>query len=299
MNLNNPEHPDLEALSGFIVQPDGAEYANVRNHLIQCDQCRHEIGKLSDIKDNMAYINSSSTTDSYSGQIEQYVDGVLQANELREVKQLLQQPQALKAALHYAVHSAAMSRELGQQHQAKAAPAAASEQTTADTNAGIGFIDRVVQALTFRPPLWAAGAFVLALAVVFIPTVQKPSGDLNIATYQDSGLIYFQQNERPGIGFFGDANKSSQPYGGMQVSIIGDAITLQWAAVDKVSQYKIQLQMVKDTNKTHVDEKTTTTNQVTFNNHQAQMGRRYEWILSGQTQDSKTFYTNGGFVINQ
>ncbi|MDH5324501.1 MAG: hypothetical protein OEZ68_03690 [Gammaproteobacteria bacterium] len=295
------QHPDLESLSGFVMQPDHPDFQKLSVHLAQCPRCRQQAGTLSAIRSRLSD-GSLQPDDTATYRIEAYVDKLLDDEEVQ--KQLQKNPATLKAALHYASHSTAMKRALAAHTPLKPQQHSGTQRT--------GILETLKQALCLRPPLWAnalAATALIAVTVLLVPTLQNPSGHsepqlakvtaFTVATYQDSDKIFYQEHAKPGIGFFGQAAKISKPYASMQVSASDNALVLQWPTVAKADSYHITLQLVKSEERTLIGEKQSKVNQVTFSNHKPVSGYRYEWTLSGKTMDAQSFYTHGGFVINK
>ena len=76
------------------------------------------------------------------------------------------------------------------------------------------------------------------------------------------------------------------------------SIRITWPAIAGATAYSMRLQAFNAGEKTSIGKQSTTRNHAVFDLDPAAGARRYEWILTGETEDEKTFYTNGGFVIS-
>ncbi|NOX92392.1 MAG: hypothetical protein GXP18_08085, partial [Gammaproteobacteria bacterium] len=139
-------------------------------------------------------------------------------------------PAALKAALHYAIHAPAMRRRFDTttSSMGEVPREARSDTTRLDTGQSQppGLLQRL---LGWRPPAWgsipvsAAAAFALALAV--LPTAMPPSNTspnpatLVIASYADRPVLELQgpATDLPGMGFFHAADVREIPFDGLRL----------------------------------------------------------------------------------
>ena len=309
--MNTTTHPNTEALAAFLADPQAAEFEELSLHLASCGDCRSQVKVLSALQENPAIIDSAyrqpaagDTADLEQAmqqqQIEYYVDGQLQGEEKQHTATLLQDnPLALKAALHYACHSSAMRGKA-----AGSLNGSTSGQRSKNRREHLAFMTAVRHWLRLRTPVWLAvpttAIVTVTLLLVLLPRTPHYAGDFTIASYQDNAVIQFQKkNQSPGIGFFSNAHKTIKPYNNMQVKLVsGHSIALFWPAVEKAKSYTLRLQMFKNGQKITLGEVTTTTTHAEFTNIDTNANLRYEWVLSGETTDKKTFYTSGGFVIN-
>lgn len=310
-------HPNIESITAYLASPHAEEFKQLSLHLAACGECRSQVGALSTLRDNFADMNVELYGQATEGGtelaevleqqlIEHYVDDQLQGEEKQRIAALLQKdPQALKAALHYASHSSSMQRELPEFNKVTI-----TDQTKADqTGLRQGQNRSGKPALTSRLKDWfymqtrvwitvpITAAAAATLAILLIPA----SGVLTIASYQDNPVIQFEQkNQLPGIGFFSAARKTVEPFGKVKIELLGKgAIALSWVAVEGAESYTVRLQMFANGQKISVGENTTTATRIEFEGMKFEFDHRYEWVLSGKTADAKTFHTSGGFVITR
>ena len=239
--------------------------------------------------------------------IERYVDGELQDQHAAQIKTLLESDAiALKAALHYASHS---------HHSAKLRQQAAATSTTSHSvspqlDKTHTLLNYLKNFFDFRPPLWisapATAAIVLIMASAIMPSwLSEQSPDIAIATYQDKAVIHFQgAGQLPGIGFFSKAHSSTQAYGPMKINYSYNHndtqnLSLQWPQVANAKSYHLTLYLIAEGQKITVKELDLTTSHALIKDFKPTAGKRYEWALNGETNDAKSFYTSGGFVINR
>jgi hypothetical protein len=155
---------------------------------------------------------------------------------------------------------------------------------------------------TARAPMWVSAAatavVVVALLALFQP--QPPATSLSVATYQDQNVIHFQPKDQPGgLGFFNKARRVTKPFKDIHIQISDDGVlVLEWPAVDRAEHYQVNIKLIDNKQAVTVADRTMQTNHLRLENFSAQHGKRYEWTLSGETADAKTFFTSGGFVVN-
>ncbi len=316
--MNTITHPNIESITAYLASPHATEFKELSLHLAGCGKCRSQVSALTTLRDNFADINNfeNINIESYRQAtegdtelaevlqqqlIEHYVDDQLQGEEKQRIAAMLQKdPQALKAALHYASHSSSMQRELPEFNKVTSADQAALRQgqNRPDKPA---LITRLKNWLYIQTRVWITvpitAAAAATLAILLIPA----SGVLTIASYQDNPVIQFEQkNQLPGIGFFSAARKKIEPFGKVKIELLGKgAIALSWVAVEGAESYTVRLQMFANGQKISVGENTTTATRTEFEGMNIEFDHRYEWVLSGKTADAKTFHTSGGFVITR
>jgi len=140
-------HPTTEILTDFIESPTASEFNDIRNHLINCKECRFEANRLAQFKASLIieiphFRNNQLDMDLelqqiyQNADIEAYVDGALTDANEQKINTLLQNDKsALKAALHYATHEAAMAPTLvTPSTQASGIPNTSLVQTTTKNN---------------------------------------------------------------------------------------------------------------------------------------------------------------------
>ena len=300
--MNTETHPDTDNLRAYLANIDAPGFSDVRLHLAQCQACRDEVAALTAV-DRFYPELEHATNDAVQQLICDFVDDKLAPQARAEAEaQIHNDDSALKAALHYASHAAAMSAVLGERDAELAQQNnPASEQTTGAS----GVINTLGRWLDLRAPLWAvvpATAFAVAMLAVSLQTfISGNHSSYQVASYQDNPVMQFRKNEDlPGIGFFSKADRSTTAYNNVQVSVLdATRIRIDWPQVANALQYTMRLQMFNQNQKLPLGEISTKLPTATFTTAELNSGRRYEWILSGKTQDDKTFYASGGFVINK
>lgn len=312
--MNNIRHPDAEDIIAYLENPQAEVFTDICLHLAHCEDCRHQAENLSDIEKTIKRegaalfrhgVNSNPELKQAEAQhqIEGFVDQQLEGEAKSAVESLIaREPQALKAALHYASHSAAMERELEQQTSTpqlrQSTEPSRSQTGTAVTT---GWQERIRHWL--NPSVWVAvpvTALATAVLVINLAPLLNATGNMTVASYQDNPVIQFHDKDQlPGIGFFTDAFNVIKPFNKVEVSIVDtDSIHFLWPAVDKAISYTFKLQVIDNGQKVIVAEKTTPKNSIDISGLDTRVDHRYEWILSGKTNDAQKFYTMGGFVIN-
>ena len=307
-------HPTIESLTDYLESPELPTFSEVRQHLVLCSQCRSEVTRLMQVRQHI--INDvpyfSQHTFNYEpllqqltadDAIEAYVDGKLGSKDKETVHELLQNNKnALKAALHYANHSASMQKyttnnaEIGK----------VSSNASAKVVRRHRFFDFLRQHLKQRPDTWVSipvtAAVVFILSIVLLPQLQNYHQlPQSIASYQDEKMIQFNKSdsELPGIGFFSGAKSSQQLYDGVNIALTRDRnLIIQWKPVKQATTYAFTIYKTTPTGKSTIASTNTTTNSAKVSASDLQSAQHYLWELSGKTVDKRNFSVTGGFVIN-
>jgi len=310
--MNSMTHPDTEQLSDYLQEPAADRFSDIRLHLMQCHVCRSQASLISEIRNNLENIRAEqdanmSEQDSELAElianqtIEQYVDDSLDPKTAVQVRKTIENnPRALKMALHYASHSASMSRQ--EDVGLRSTSRDVVTQSGSTQQQGIAGMFR--QWISARIPLWmtvpvaavAAGIF----AVVILPQTTQFAQGPTVVAYQDNPTIQFRRMEpTPGIGFFANADKIVKPYQSATARVMDkDKLELVWPEVEGAVSYTLHVKIHRMGEYVSVDKITTKQNQAQFTRLQQDAGQRYVWSLSGKTQDGAMFSTKGGFVIN-
>lgn len=316
-SMNQNHHPDIETLQGYLDMPESSQYNTLRLHLATCGTCRMQVNRLNQLQQELKTMVPQQVTDFSSlsspmktalqeQTIERYVDGKLDETERSQIETLIKQkPAALKAALHYASHRSAMDRLLSGQVNAETRISVEENvrQTSHNSPSLLQWLQPIKRLLELRTPLWF-NAPVTAIAIVLLVTVvtlhQFETDGMIIAGYQDDPVVRIQSSDRPpGIGFFSKTDRITKPFKPISVQLAGtDALRMSWPAVENAASYTIKLEVVEDGRKLTLGELTTDKTNARFDDIDPHRNRRYEWTLTGQTNDAKTFYARGGFVIN-
>lgn len=278
-------HPTIDSLAAFIERPEAPEFGDTRRHIALCGQCRRQVQGLSHLVDTLksgtVALDESVTSDE-SGELE----------ELMGKARHGQDKPALKAALHYATHSAAMRGHL--QNSVRAAPM---------HNVGGGVSRAWRNLVSWRPHAWLAlpmtAAAAFALAVVVLPSSGIHDKTL-IAAYQDDANISFEAaaDAPPGMGFFHGAGAKIEPFTGVQVKYdSASGLDLRWEPVAGAQQYTVRVALVEAQGPRVLAERDAAQSAVKFTALKLEAGRRYQWILSGVSAEGSRFHAGGGFVL--
>lgn len=309
--MSSMNHPDTEQLTAYLADPAAEDYRRLRMHLMTCGDCRALAGLLANLRENLHEIETEQYQQMISQNnelgemlharlIEKYVDGSLHESDQQRVSDMLRKDgQAMKAAMHYAGHSAGMQRTLG------VTPAEHPESIRPlKPVAKPGLLTMLRQWLVVRMPVWmtvpVSAALAGVLTVALTPSITPETEKYSIVAYQDNPVIRFKgAQDLPGIGFFSSANKTAKPYGRIGAAISGDrTIRLSWPAVDGALSYTMHLKMFDMGRQVSVGKVTTSSTEAGFERLANDAGRRYVWSLSGRTRTGELFSTKGGFVIH-
>ena len=316
--MNTDTHPDTDALKAYLLNSESPDYATLRLHLAGCPACRDEAVVLSSLINNYASLdetrgNDESLSDEQHQLIIDYIDGKLSADESVTAKTLINDNKyAMKSALHYTSHRSAMADSLPA-HTQDNGQSVTGNAHHHDTSRLSQMLSTVAQWLDTRAPVWAvpATAFTVAIAIFSIQSIDTlPFSDANnqfvVASYQDNPVMQFRPTDAlPGIGFFSKADNISREYNGVLVKVLNNdddtagKIKLQWPRVKNAIQYSMRLQVFNQGQKITLGEISTKAAIATFDVEEISNNKRYEWILTGETTNKKTFYSTGGFIISK
>jgi len=293
-NQLSQAHPDTESLAAFSDDPDASEHKQTGQHLAQCPQCRQVVAKLSILTGAIQQVVPAMKTnlsEQDSLQVAQYVDGELDAKQSENVgRQLQQDKNLLKAALHYSLHSAVMSKKVDIN--------SSSESVARANHSNINFWQKI---LAWRPPVWETVP-VTAMLVIVIMTTLSGQQAAQIAVYQDDPVMYFQKATQaiPGIGFFNAARESEIKYGKVlaQTDKQG-SLTMQWPAIKNANKYSVSIYKLAGIEKVVVGYQETVVTTIIFQDLKLKPNRNYHWQIKGSTSDGQIFHTDGGLVVTQ
>lgn len=277
------QHPSLDILAAFSSDPGKDAYDDIRLHLAGCAHCRQGVSGLQRVQEWL----------------------VAGRPGIKEDQQMDKAGAALKADLYYAAHSIAIRTVLADKRSTQERPVVNGMRSEPQGGAGReGSLPRIRSWLTFKWPVWI-GVPVTATAVLVLTVVLSPTefsggrtGTMAIASYQDNPVLTFSAEKRPGIGFFDTAKQSSKPYRGLHISR-DDAgqLHLHWQDVKGALRYVVRIYITTGGSRELVHELTTTAPEGTINHFPLEQGRRYEWEVSGDTSDERTFRALGGFLV--
>lgn len=311
-------HPQVDQFKAFLADPHGEEFKALRLHLLQCVPCRREVdtlalftrhGEMVNREENRRAMKADEELEEMLAQqkIESFLDGRLAGDERDAVeKKIAKDRLALKAALHYASHSAAMQREMGA--DGKKAPLIAGESRGMPAKAPIGNIVPVIgawfrrqRAIWFRFQIPATALATALLIFILTPLFEGDEKGLQITGYRDNPVMHFRTGDKtPGIGFFSNAPTQTRPFDNVRVSLRdASRVAITWPAVPGATQYTLRLTGFEGGRETILGEKSTTDTSLVFEGLEIETGRRYEWRLMGRTEEASSFTTEGGFVINR
>jgi hypothetical protein len=315
-------HLSIDELAAYLADPEATASAEAGRHLTRCAACRQRLSVLSALKRERPTTQpEESAADAVQSDrellgmskthaIERYVEGRLDGEERTRVQnKMAQQPAALKAALHYARHSAAMQRALDT--SAKVSSTSGAEARGWQPKAILPPLLAAIKVwLSRRIPLWAAmpaGVLALGGLAFFLIFLYPPhQSRLEIAHYRDNPVIQFQTpHQGPGVGFFHIAPARVAPFPEVKVSLVGPGrLEIAWPPVAQATAYRIHLSTFENGNAVALRTITlkdlkSTDPRALFEGLAIVPGRRYVWKLSGTTTDHALFQAEGGFVFYQ
>ena len=78
-----------------------------------------------------------------------------------------------------------------------------------------------------------------------------------------------------------------------------DRLRLSWPEIPEANDYNLKLQVFRDGETRVLTRQTLNSTLVEVQLDEPLTQHRYEWILSGNTRDNRSFQANGGFVITR
>ena len=301
--MNPIDHPAVLQLLQLSKAPEKPEYRELRLHLATCSQCRGQLETLSSLRQHAGGLrveSNQAVEPDLADQISDLVQGRLQPKAADRLRQKIKQsPASLRAALHYASHDAAMQAEIKTGIQAPVQPVAADS-----------FVEQCKQILNrwlhIQTPVWKlvpVAAVLIAGFTVVMTQQGEPYPGLApaILSFQDNLRMRFVgQETQPGIGFFAGAQQDSKPYGTVSINLIDrQSLHFSWPAVDDALTYTLKLQVFRSGEKIVLDQLSTQATQASIHLSEPLTRHRYEWVLSGNTANHRSFQTSGGFVVNR
>lgn len=289
------EHPEIETLQNYLDNSSSSEFSAVRLHIAQCLQCRTLVENLMNLKDISQQVTDPLTEHQHQ-MIDDYINDRLSANEKEKQKDFIDSnPQAMKAALHYASKQSAFKRH--------AKSKTISKQQTSFSSFWSVLRDKFKPLFSYQAPVWisapATAAFVALISFSLYENQQNSRG-YKIASYQDNAIIQFRPvNSLPGIGFFAKSENSEMHYNNVDITVTENRdFIIHWPAIEKAIKYNLRLQVFDQGTKKQIGNITTDKNSALITTGLENIYHRYEWVLTGETSDKLTFMANGGFVIN-
>lgn len=295
--MSRLNHPDMEMLAEYIEKPDAKNHTSIRLHLAACSSCRQNVFNLSATVEKVAkYVprQTLSVGENVSSEvIATYVDNELAEHSRAQVqKQIKSDPMVLKAALHYATHSATMQAALVQE-QGGLSVSELSLREKIQT-----LFQSMLTYFSWRPPLWASVPVTAGFMVIVFLSIGFFSA-LPVTNYQDQPYMTWQDQpfETPGMAFFNAANQELTPSKRIRFELKKKSLRVSWEAIEDAMVYKLQVTYVNKKGDRLVKKLETKNNGTIIDDFSARPEQRYSWRLSGKTVSHRYFQMQGGFVI--
>lgn len=304
-------HPDVEQLAGYMESPESSQHSTIRKHLMSCDHCRTRVDKLIqlefDIRHYVPRFRQQSVVnnnfDNENQDIEQFIDKQLDSDKSHSVKQQIQSsPESLKAALHYAVHSTAMNKNVNNSNSDSGLQKYKESRKDRATGSVFHYL---IQLLRSPAPVWSMApatlllAIIISLPLIYSQTSYQDNG-LLIAKFQDNAVLSYSSADIPAgsIGFFHDAKSRTEPFNGIDVTVNSNkGLDLNWRPVNKAKSYTLKVYRIENNEQHELISRSTTRPTVNLNNINLESGKHYRWQLNGLTEDGLKFSTQGDFVL--
>jgi len=300
-------HPSTEQLSYYMESPESSEHKAVWRHLMSCNQCRNRVDHLTQLERDIKHFTPRFTSHASLHEdreqlIERYVDRHLEDDEQSDIERSIRNdPQALKTALHYALNTAVMSKNIQTSPDNLKSTTTESQSTPATT----GLLKRIKLSLQWPTPAWSIAPAALALAAIIsygLITLQgnlNPQGNSNIVAFQDNPQLSFQQPGMPAgsIGFFHDAQVSTKPFAGMQInSSYPRQLEFTWSPIADASDYTLEVYTYQQGESVRIAQQQSDQPGIILADIALVNNHHYQWKLTGQTQQGLRFQTQGDFI---
>ena len=316
--------PDDSSMNSMTM--NSLQYHEVLDHLAICEECRDQVSIITTLQNNHSQIPyESDLTDEQQQLICDYIDGSLASDEAAQAKALIEnQPDAMRAALHYQSHVESMRPHLEKQHSVDTEPSRIELNRKSNTSSPVSsksntmskILLLVNQFVNLQSPMIYTMSATAAVLIAVFSVLQSPDIKRNqpvIASYQDNATIQFTDKDKlPGVGFFSQSGTSSKPFNNINIELLTEnTVKISWPEIDGAELYKMRLQVFNQGKKIVLKEASTESNHATFQLYKKQiadtkipsdedsfLNQRYEWVLYGNTVENKMFYASGGFVID-
>jgi len=281
------EHPGDEIILEYLNAPETEAFAGFRLHLVACAYCRRRTDTTALLRQQGEWLETGDVDDP-DPRLAELVAGRLQdesASELRD--QIKQDPARLRAALHYASHAQAM--------------ATVDAPRMRPESSGRRIASKLSAWLNLRAPIWQmAPALVLLLGISLIVVDRVEREQVRVVTFPDqTDILFYGLSNQTGIGFFAQPGSNTMPFDGMRVELLDDRrIRLKWPEIGEGTVYKLKLQVFRGGGAEVLSRQTLNQSMTELVFDQPLTRHRYEWVLSGETGDSRLFQLSGGFVIS-
>lgn len=288
-NMDANNHPEDQLIQDYLKAPDSKSFDELRLHLAGCGYCRRRTEMTAMLREQGHWLESERSAADPG--VADLLAGKLDPEQAHQLKQEIKQdPARLRAALHYASHAHAMREITG--------PAAPREP------AWTGITSRLGDWLNFQAPLWQMAPVVAVIMTVAVLVINQYDvldrhGQARIVAFQDEQTLrYVSQETQPGIGFFSQQGAHAKPFGGMEIELLaGNRLRLSWPEIPDASDYNLKLQVFRAGETRVLARQTLSSTSAELVIAEPLTQHRYEWVLSGNTRDNRSFQTNGGFVI--
>ena len=285
--MNDNNHPSLDTLKHYALQPEAEEFSAISLHLVTCLSCRQQLQTLERISaagDDLMH----QSDENLQADIQDYIEG--RAENTKDIENTINNNKdALNAALHYACSSSAMHGHIQD---------SAMETSNVEKKSSIKFF----QLFRYQAPVWLtfpAGALASLFLVWLLMPILFPSSEYQLIAYQDDPQIEFQENNiMPGMGFFRSVKKQYRAFDSVNIQLIDNKkIHIQWPPVEDALSYTMKLYTFDKGEKRSLGKISTQQPSAIFETRSLQLKRRYEWVLSGTSRDHMQFNAAGGFII--
>ena len=247
---------------------------------------------MSRLKERSAVLTRENCDEQQQQIVNDFIYGELPENKKDTVKSQIKTDRImLKSALHSLSHQVENETFAGENQL----QSSSKEWTLTE------WLQNLTASWLTIPVMAVATIMLTALVFQLFSVLNEQHDEITIASFQDNNNIrYLAQNRMPGIGFFTSARQQSEPYQNIQISLNDNRLLqLEWQTVKNAQDYNLKLSSYSKGNKSVREKITTLHTQTTIKLTDADFNRRFEWILSGDTSDGKTFITSGGFVLNR
>jgi len=239
-------HPVFETLFDYAKSPEKPCFADLRQHLAFCSECRQHVEKITCVRKSLAMspVQEGIKVEGVPFEkIAAYIKKDLNADEISSVKKRIEhEAAAQRAALHFALHSQTMDAYLLAKSMENMSPKIDPKE---NVTKHFSFISLLKSFVDWHPPAWNTVPVTASIVVlIVIPLVPVKQTTIPILAYQDEAYVIFSapQQEALGIGFFSGVHRSKKSFDGVHVQIDeANQLMMAWNPINNVTQYTVTI----------------------------------------------------------
>jgi len=303
--MTENSHPETQDLLRYSKNPEASEFLTLRQHLLTCADCQHQVQSMQLVKSRLTFpgISELSSLTVSDEELKQYLSDDYPESKKQALHNTIHiKPENLKALLHTALYSRSMSTNMDEDSEpALKNNAVAQIKSKASISQMIS--NSVKQFFSWRPPVWISVPVTACLVLVVSLQFSHESklSPTSLVAYQDNAKIVFEDLKQPnvGIGFFSAANQRAENFTGIKITPLNKKTwKLSWQAIPDVSSYQLIISHLNDTKPAEIVNEKLKKNSFDLSLDSLTPEGHYRWQILGETKTER-FVTKGGFVTSK